>query len=79
MSVNVGKGWMEGFCVTIRSIDLGPGTFSFGIIAVFAKMDNIIKGFRLYAGLLICLDLITLGMTETMSHFSLRLLESFSA
>ena len=55
MSINVGKGWMECFCVTIRSIDLGPGTFSFGIIAVFTKMDNIIK--RLYAGLLICLDL----------------------
>lgn len=77
MSINVDKGWMECFCVTIRSIDLGPGTFSFGIIAVFAKMDSSIKG--LYAGLLICLDLITLGMTRTMSHFSLRLLESFSA
>lgn len=39
---------MECFCVTIRSIDLGPGTFSFGIIAASAKMDNIeriVRGF----------------------------------
>jgi len=44
---------------TIRSIDLGPGTFSFGVIAALPRWTHQ----RIIRGLFICLDL-TLGMTE---------------